>query len=129
MEVTGTLKAKFDTQKVSDRFQKREFVLTTEASTPYPQHVSFQLTQDKVNLLDQYNVGDEMKVQFNLRGREWNGPQGIKYFNTLEAWRIEKGAAGGLSTPTQNTQSNNVDNTTSNPVFTSNTNDNDDLPF
>ncbi len=128
MEVTGTLKVKFDTQKVSDRFQKREFVLTTEASTPYPQHVSFQLTQDKVNLLDQYNVGDEMKIQFNLRGREWNGPQGIKYFNTLEAWRIEKVAAGGLQTPTQNTQSNNVENTTT-PVFTANTNDNDDLPF
>lgn len=127
MEVTGTLKVKFDTQKVSDRFQKREFVLTTEASTPYPQHVSFQLTQDKVNLLDQYNVGDEMKIQFNLRGREWNGPQGIKYFNTLEAWRIEKVAGGGL-TPSQNTQSNNAENTSS-PVFTSNINDNDDLPF
>ena len=128
MEVTGTLKVKFDTQKVSDRFQKREFVLTTEASTPYPQHVSFQLTQDKVNLLDQYNVGDEMKIQFNLRGREWNGPQGIKYFNTLEAWRIEKAAGGGLSTSTQNTQSNTAENTPS-QVFTSNVNDNDDLPF
>jgi len=127
MEVTGTLKVKFDTQKVSDRFQKREFVLTTEASTPYPQHVSFQLTQDKVNLLDQYNIGDEMKIQFNLRGREWNGPQGIKYFNTLEAWRIEKGAGGGL-TPSQNTQSNSTENT-STPAFTSNVNDNDDLPF
>lgn len=127
MEVTGTLKVKFDTQKVSDRFQKREFVLTTEASTPYPQHVSFQLTQDKVNLLDQYNIGDEMKIQFNLRGREWNGPQGIKYFNTLEAWRIEKVSGGGL-TPSQNTQANTTENTTS-PVFTSNVNDNDDLPF
>jgi len=128
MEVTGVLKVKFDTQKVSDRFQKREFVLTTEMSTPYPQHVSFQLTQDKVSLLDQYNVGDEMKIQFNLRGREWNGPQGIKYFNTLEAWRIEKIVAGGLQTPTQNTQANNVESTPS-PVFTANTNDNDDLPF
>lgn len=126
MEVTGVLKAKFDTQKVSDRFQKREFVLTTEGNTPYPQHVSFQLTQDKCNLLDQYNVGEEMKVQFNLRGREWNGPQGIKYFNTLEAWRIEKMAGGGLAP--QNNQSNNVENTTT-PVFTSNVNDNDDLPF
>ena len=126
MEVTGVLKVKFDTQKVSDRFQKREFVLTTEGNTPYPQHVSFQLTQDKCNLLDQYNVGDEMKIQFNLRGREWNGPQGIKYFNTLEAWRIEKMAGGGLSP--QNNQSNNVENTTT-PVFTSNANDNDDLPF
>jgi hypothetical protein len=126
MEVTGVLKVKFDTQKVSDRFQKREFVLTTEGNTPYPQHVSFQLTQDKCNLLDQYNVGDEMKIQFNLRGREWNGPQGVKYFNTLEAWRIEKSAGGGL-TP-QNNQSNNAENTTT-PVFTSNANDNDDLPF
>lgn len=126
MEVTGILKVKFDTQKVSDRFSKREFVLTTEATSPYPQHVSFQLTQDKCNLLDQYNVGDEMKIQFNLRGREWNGPQGIKYFNTLEAWRIEK-MSGGASNQNSQAQSNNSE--TASPVFTSNINDNDDLPF
>mgnify|MGYP001487009497 CR=1 FL=1 len=126
MEVTGILKMKFDTQKVSDRFSKREFVLTTEATSPYPQHVSFQLTQDKCNLLDQYNIGDEMKIQFNLRGREWNGPQGIKYFNTLEAWRIEK-MNGGASNQNSQAQSNNSE--TASPVFTSNISDNDDLPF
>lgn len=126
MEVTGILKVKFDTQKVSDRFSKREFVLTTEATSPYPQHVSFQLTQDKCSLLDQYNVGDEMKIQFNLRGREWNGPQGIKYFNTLEAWRIEK-TSGGASN--QNSQAQNNNTETASPVFTSNISDNDDLPF
>lgn len=90
METVGTLKVKADTQTVSDKFKKREFVLTTEASTPYPQHVSFQVTQDKCEVLDKFNEGDELKVQFNLRGREWNGPQGVKYFNTLEAWRIER---------------------------------------
>lgn len=126
MEVTGILKVKFDTQKVSDRFSKREFVLTTEATSPYPQHVSFQLTQDKCNLLDQYNVGDEMKIQFNLRGREWNGPQGVKYFNTLEAWRIEKVSGGGAQ-QSQQSSNNNVD--AGSPVFTSNISDNDDLPF
>lgn len=134
MEVTGTLKAKFDTQKVSDRFSKREFVLTTEANTPYPQHVSFQVTQDKCSMLDQYNEGDELKVQFNLRGREWNGPQGIKYFNTLEAWRIERfNNAGNTSVSqtqakTQNTQGGGFE-TSSSPVFTSNVDDNEDLPF
>jgi single-strand DNA-binding protein len=130
MEVTGTLKVKFDTQKVSDRFQKREFVLSTELSTPYPQHVSFQVTQDKCTMLDSYNEGDELKIQFNLRGREWNGPQGIKYFNTLEAWRIEKVGAGSAqaSQGSGNQKSNSVSENT-NPVFTSNTNDNDDLPF
>src|SRR3954468_12803031 len=131
MEVTGTLKTKFETQKVSERFQKREFVLTTEANTPYPQHVSFQVTQDKCSMLDQFREGDELRVQFNLRGREWNGPQGVKYFNTLEAWRIEKVQGGGSSAATNqgSAQSGHSINTSSAPVFTSNPNDNDDLPF
>lgn len=130
MEVVGTLKAKFDTQKVSEKFQKREFVLTTEANTPYPQYVSFQVTQDKCNMLDQYSEGEELKVQFNLRGREWNGPQGIKYFNTLEAWRIERMMAGGSAPTTTVNQSTGTANTgTTAPVFTSNPADNDDLPF
>jgi hypothetical protein len=131
MEVIGTLKAKFETQKVSDRFQKREFVLTTEANTPYPQHVSFQVTQDKCSMLDSFGDGEEIKVQFNLRGREWNGPQGIKYFNTLEAWRIERAQGGGNSQAASNNSApqSNATNTSSAPVFTGNTDDNDDLPF
>jgi hypothetical protein len=126
MEVTGQLKVKFDTQKVSEKFQKRDFVITTDANTPYPQHVSFQITQDKCSILDSFNNGDELKVQFNLRGREWNGPQGIRYFNTLEAWRIEKVGAN-QSTSSQN--SSQIQENTSAPVFSSNISDNDDLPF
>jgi single-strand DNA-binding protein len=99
MEVTGQLKAKFDTQKVSEKFQKRDFVITTDGLTPYPQHITFQITQDKCSILEKYNVGDAIKVHFNLRGREWNSPDGVKYFNTLEAWRIEKQDGSQQSTP------------------------------
>jgi hypothetical protein len=127
MEVTGQLKLKYDTQKVSEKFQKRDFVLATDLSTPYPQYVSFQVTQDKCTMLDSFNQGDEIKVQFNLRGREWNGPQGIKYFNTLEAWRIEKVAAGQSSTPAQSNSG--MQENTAAPVFNSSISDNDDLPF
>jgi len=78
-------------------------------------------------------VGDEeLKIQFNLRGREWNGPQGIKYFNTLEAWRIERFVGGNSSAaPTQNTNTATPGANTSSaaPVFTGNPGDNDDLPF
>lgn len=127
MEVTGQLKLKYDIQKVSEKFQKRDFVLSTDLSTPYPQHVSFQVTQDKCIMLDSFNEGDEIKVQFNLRGREWNGPQGIKFFNTLEAWRIEKVAAGSSNAaPAQNAQ---MPQSTAAPVFNSSVADNDDLPF
>lgn len=90
MQITGILKEKFETKTVSDKFKKREFVVTIDGTTPYPQHISCQLTQDKVDLINTVNIGDEVEVHFNLRGREWNGPQGVKYFNTIEAWRIVK---------------------------------------
>lgn len=91
-KIAGSLKVKGNEQAVSEKFRKREFVIT-DVSSQYPQHISFQLTQDKCGLLDAYNVGDEITVSFNLRGREWKSPQGeIKYFNSLEAWRIERKA-------------------------------------
>lgn len=122
MDITGILKVKSEEQQVSEKFKKREFVLT-DNSSQYPQHISFQLTQDKCNLIDQYAVGSEIKVHFNLRGREWTSPKGeIKYFNTLEAWRIEVLQAGsGTSSPA--TTINNVSET-----FTAATQE-DDLPF
>jgi hypothetical protein len=87
--ITGILKVKSAEQQVSEKFRKREFVLT-DNSSQYPQHISFQLTQDKCSLLDAYNIGDEVKVYFNLRGREWTDKQGVtKYFNSLEAWKLE----------------------------------------
>lgn len=127
MEVTGILKVKFDTNVVSERFKKRDFVLTVEPGSPYPQHVTFQLVQDKVNLIDNFNAGDEIKVLFNLKGREWTSPQGeVKYFNTIDAWRIEK-ASAGQSQSNNSYNAGKMENNTP-PVFTSSSAD-DDLPF
>ncbi len=77
------------TQKITETFSKREFVVTEAGN--YPQHIIFQVTQDKCSLLDSFQVNETVDVNFNLRGREWTSPQGeVKYFNSLEAWRIEK---------------------------------------
>jgi len=120
MDVTGILKVKSNTQQVSEKFKKREFVIT-DNSSQYPQHISFQLVQDKCAIIDQYNVGDEIKVHFNLRGREWTSPQGeIKYFNSLEAWRIE---GGNSSAPAGNKME------AVSESFTSASSEGDDLPF
>ena len=102
LETVGFLHVKNQTNKVSDKFAKREFVLKTEASSQYPQFVTMQLTQDKCAMLDQFIEGQELKVSFNLRGREWNGPDGVRYFNTLEAWRIESVGTAPLSQQVQN---------------------------
>ncbi len=100
-EIIGTLKVKRDTQVVSDKFSKREFVITTDLNTPYPQYINLQLTQDKCSLLDSYQMGDEIKVSFNLRGREWSGPDGTKYFNSLDAWRVERASSAQAAAPQQ----------------------------
>jgi hypothetical protein len=92
----GTLKVANATQVVSEKFSKREFVI--ETTDQYPQQVMFQLTQDKCELLSAFKVGNQLEVSFNLRGREWTSPQGeVKYFNTLEAWRLERLDGNGES--------------------------------
>ena len=83
-----------ETQEISEKFKKREFVVT-DSSSMYPQDVMFQSVQDKCAMLEGYSVEDEVEVSFNLRGREWTSPDGVvKYFNTLDAWRIEKMGQG-----------------------------------
>lgn len=101
MNLKGTIKEIFDTQQISDRFSKREFVVEYVDNPQYPQYIKFEMTQDKCELLDQYKVGDEVDVQFNVRGRAWTNPQGqTQYFNTLQAWRLDVASASeGPSAP------------------------------
>jgi spore germination protein YaaH len=119
----GTIKVIGQTVMVSEKFSKREFVVT-DTSSQYPQDVSFQVTQDKCSLLDSFMEGQSVEVSFNLRGREWTSPQGeVKYFNTLEAWRIEGAPANGTA------QTMSVPQATTAPVATATTEEDDDLPF
>jgi hypothetical protein len=89
MEIQGKIKLIGETQSIgSNGFRKRELVLTTEEQ--YPQHIMVEFIQDKTDLLNNYQVGQQIKVGINLRGREWINPQGeAKYFNSIQGWRIE----------------------------------------
>ena len=88
-KLTGTIKVANKTVQVTDKFSKREFVVTDEDGM-YPQDIMFQLAQDSCPKLDGFTVGDKIEVSFNLRGREWTSPTGeVKYFNTLDCWKIE----------------------------------------
>lgn len=89
MNITGTLKTVFETKQVSATFSTREFVIETPEQ--YPQTILLQLVQDKCDLIDSYAEGEEIVVEFNVRGRPWTNPQGeVKYFNTLQCWKISR---------------------------------------
>ena len=89
MEIQGRIKQIFPSQTMGQNgFEKRDLVIVTEEQ--YPQTIIIQFTQQRCDLLESLQVGQNVKVYINIRGREWTNPQGeTKYFNTIEGWKIE----------------------------------------
>lgn len=99
IDTKGTVLAIFETKQVSERFTKREFVVETADNPKYPQPILFQITGDKTSQLDGVNVGDEVRVDFSVRGRAWKSNSGeTKYFNSLDVWKVEVVKAAGPRT-------------------------------
>lgn len=124
MEVQGKIKMIDETKTYGNNgFRKRELVITTEEQ--YPQHILIEFVQDKTDLLNNYQVGQNVKVSINLRGREWINPQGeTKYFNSIQGWRVEnvdQGISGNMPPlPPEDAFE---------PANDLNEEDHDDLPF
>jgi hypothetical protein len=94
-EVTGKLIQKYPTQNVNERFRKREFVLELEDNVNgnvYTNYAKMQLVQNKCDLLDRYNEGDVVKVNFNIKGNRWERDGEVRYITSLDAWRLENGS-------------------------------------
>ena len=96
MQLEARIQRIMDEQVISDRFRKREFVVQTKDQ--YPQTLLFEFTQDKTGVLNNFKEGQEVTIEFNIRGREWTPPQGgdTRYYTTLQAWRmnVAEAAAG-----------------------------------
>ncbi len=124
MEVQGKIKMVGETATFGNNgFRKRELVVTTEEQ--YPQHIMIEFVQDKTDLLNNFQVGQNVKVSINLRGREWVNPQGeTKYFNSIQGWRIENLAAAGAPDMPPMPPADAFE-----PATDFNEEDHDDLPF
>ena len=90
MSISGKIKFISETKEYgSNGFRKRELVVTTQEQ--YPQNILIEFIQDKCGILDSYNDGELVKIDINIRGREWtNKDNELKYFNSIQGWRIEK---------------------------------------
>ncbi len=96
--ITGSIKVLGKTQDISEKFRKREVVIT-EAGGQFPQHIPVEFTQDRCGLLDPYKPGDQVSVTCFVNGREWTGRDGVtKHFLSLSGNRIDRqGEAGGAA--------------------------------
>ena len=90
MNIKGKLVEKFETVQITETFKKREFIIQENKNPEYPEYIKVELIQDKVSLLDSLNIGDEINVLINIKGRKWEDKEGnIKYFNSIQGWKIE----------------------------------------
>ena len=89
MNISGKIKLIGETKEYgSNGFRKREIVITTQEQ--YPQNILIEFIQDRTSLLDTFQADDLVKIDINLRGREWTNQQGeLKYFNSIQGWRID----------------------------------------
>ncbi len=138
LEVTGKLLVKFDTQQVSEKFKKREFVLELAEEINgniYTNFAKMQLVQNKCDIIDRFNIGDLVKVSFNIKGNKWERDGKVNYITNLDAWRVENAnSAPGNSNPGQPASApaynnNSGANFNSAPNFNPSPETIDDLPF
>ena len=97
-ELTGKLVAKYDAVQKSATFKTREFAVEKTddiGGRLITNYVKFQCVQDKTTIIDRVNIGDEIKVHFNIKGTKWEKEGKINYFTNLDAWRIEQVAQPG----------------------------------
>jgi len=92
-ETVGKLKLIYDTQSFASGFTKREFVVTTQDK--YPQDLKFEVVKDKCAMLDGLEPDQDVQVNFDIRGNEYNG----KYYVNLSCWKIQPADGGAASAP------------------------------
>jgi Domain of unknown function (DUF3127) len=106
LEVTGKLHVKYEPQEFGEKkFKTREFVLELAeeiSGNTYTNFAKMQLVQAKCDIIDRFNIGDLVKVSFNIRGRSYVDKKdgSTKYISNLDAWRVEAASA----TPSTNQQ-------------------------
>ena len=91
-EITGKLVAKFEIAQRSESFKTREFVIEKSDDNngrTFTSFVKFQCVQDKTSMPDRFNIGDDVKVQFNIKGSKWEKDGKTNYITNLDAWRME----------------------------------------
>ena len=91
-ELTGKLTAKFETIQRTGTFKVREFAVEKSddiGGRTVTNYIKFQCVQEKTTIIDKYNVGDDIKVHFNIKGTKWEKEGKVNYFTNLDAWRVE----------------------------------------
>lgn len=130
MEIRGKVHEIGAVQQVTDTFKKRDLIIQYAENPQFVEYIRFEATQDRTSLFDNLNVGDEVEVSFNLRGRPWTNRDGVtSYFNSLVAWRVAKVTTSAGDATGQSASGPQTFNAPSPVDISADDGKDDDLPF
>lgn len=89
MELIGTIKSISNVKQITESFRKRDFVITIDEEKKYPQTIQFELHNDRTDIIEAYNTGDKVIVDFNFKGRQFHKDGETRTVNTLACWKIQ----------------------------------------
>ena len=107
MDIIAKILRLENVEHITEKFKKRRIIVEYAKNENYPQTIEFALVQNNISLADGLNTGDEIKLMFDLKGRESIDKNGIKrVYNTLEVWRVEmiKKSIDFVETPVEDTE-------------------------
>lgn len=107
LTLSGKILVIYPKQQVNDRFAKREFVLelTEEINgNTYTNYAKMQTVQAKCDLLDRFSEGEDVTVNFNVKGNRWEKDGVPQFITNLDVWRIQSAATNTPANYSQNAQ-------------------------
>ena len=89
LNIKGTLTKKFEVETIEGKegkiWKKKNFIIDT--GSQFNSEICFQLFgEEKVKILDEFQINDNIEVYFNLYSKKFNN----RYFHNIDAWKIEK---------------------------------------
>lgn len=89
MQIKGKLHAVLEHKQISDTFSTLGFVILVDDNPQYPEYISVQATNERIAAVQQLQIGQEVTLDCNLKGRPWTNKEGVtRYFNTIDVWRV-----------------------------------------
>ena len=89
LKIKGILTKKFEVETIEGKegkiWKKKNFIIDT--GSQFNSEICFQLFgEEKVKILDEFQINDSIEVYFNLYSKKFNN----RYFHNIDAWKIEK---------------------------------------
>ena len=90
MEIKGKVVNVKPVETVGANNFKKASIWIETTTEQYQQTIEIEFVKDKADEIQTIEVGSDVTVKINIRGRKWTGNDGVeKVFTSIQGWKVE----------------------------------------